>query len=81
MSSSDLELAQMIKAQGQDILSGHRKSLCIVLGSNHFFITIYGLDKNYALFSILVLAQMTLNKVMARHQQSLCEVGTYSVFP
>lgn len=34
--SIDLELAQMIKAQGQDIFLHHRQSLCQVINSNHF---------------------------------------------
>lgn len=35
-SYSDLELAQMTKAQGQNIFSGHRQSLCQIFASNHF---------------------------------------------
>lgn len=84
-SYSDLELAQKTKAQGQNIFSGHRQSLCQIFASNHFplqdmakagFMHYFDNDPELAL--------MTLGQnhgTLSGLKQSLWEVGASNVCP
>lgn len=80
-SSTGLELAQMTKAQGKDIFSVHRQSLCQVLVSNNYLL------QEKALTSLIHFLYIDIEKLTfsqdhdtsSGYKQFICEVGT-SIF-
>lgn len=75
----------MTKAQGHDIFSGHRQSMCQVSASNHYPLqNIWPRHELCNFWSDLQLAQTTLGQdhdTPSGHMQSFYGVGTSLVFP
>lgn len=81
--SSCLELTQMTRAQGKDIFSVHRQSLCQVLVSNNYILQEKALTRIIHFFYIdieqLTFSQVQVHDTSSGYKQFVCEVGT-SIF-
>lgn len=58
-SYSDLEFAQITKAQDQDTFIDHKQSLCQMFSFESFFCIGYGQNRNHALFQTMTLSLHT----------------------
>lgn len=76
--SSGLELTQMTRAQGKDIFSVHRQSLCQVLVSNNYILQEKALTRIIHFFT-LTLTFSQVHDTSSGYKQFVCEVGT-SIF-
>lgn len=58
-SYSDLDFAQITKAQDQDTFIDHKQSLCQMFSFESFSVIGYGQNRNHALFQTMTLSLHT----------------------